>query len=245
MNKDLNSANEKTPFANAQAVCSLFTPIAGGYRRGNRILTFGLDGYWRRRAARIALREPVSKALDVCTGTGEMAACLCHRGGPTLEVTAVDFNEAMLAEARHFAQSGRILFLNADATRLPFPDEQFDLVTVSFALRNLNVSPERFEACFSELRRVLRPGGRLVTVETSQPPNGLVRRILHAYARMLISALGGWISGARTSYAYLAATIPRFHSAPELAGVMRRVGFRESRFTHLTFGAVAVHESFK
>lgn len=228
-----------------QAVRDVFTPVARTYRAVNRALTLGLDGYWRRSAARLALRTPVTTALDVCVGTGEMAACLSRRGGPALSVTALDFNEAMLAQARRRTASARIAFRQGDAAELPFPDRTFDLLTISFALRNLNVTRERFDRCLAEFRRVLRPGGRLITVETSQSPNSFARWLLRAYTGAVVPRVGARLSGSRRAYAYLASTIPRFHGAPELAGILRKAGFEPVNYTYLTLGLVAVHEAFK
>lgn len=229
----------------AQAVRDIFTPITDTYRTVNRALTFGLDGYWRRRAARWALRQPVASALDVCTGTGDLAGCLRRLGDPSMSVTAVDFSEPMLAEARRRAGSADIVFAQADAAMLPFPDDRFDLITISFALRNLNVSRARFESCLAEFRRVLRNHGRLITVETTQPPNPVARRVLRVYSRAIVPRVGAYLSGSRPAYAYLANTIPRFHGAPELAHILKQAGFREARYTYATFGLVAIHEAIK
>jgi len=229
----------------AQAVHDLFTPIAPTYRVANRALTFGLDGYWRWRAARRALRGDPASALDVCAGTGEMAGCLRRFGRGRVAVTAVDFCEAMLDEARRRSGADAITFLLADASRLPFTNESFDVTTISFALRNLNVTADRFAVCLRECLRVLRPGGRLITVETTQPPRVLVRWVLRRFLGIVVPRLGAWLSGSRPAYAYLSGTISRFHGAPQLAAILRDIGFGRVNYRYLTFGLVAIHQAVK
>jgi len=229
----------------AQTVCDIFTPIAKSYRAVNSALTFGLDGFWRRRAACAALQCAPAAILDVCTGTGEMAVCLRRTGRGTASVVAVDFCDSMLRQAARRSNVNGITFQQADATSLPFADESFDVVTISFALRNLSFTRERLTTSLRECLRVLRPDGRLVTVETTQPPTALVRRIMYGYVRTVVPRLGAFLSGSRTSYAYFSGTIPRFPGAPEFAATLRETGFGEVDYTYLTFGLVAIHEAVK
>ncbi|MDY0166707.1 MAG: ubiquinone/menaquinone biosynthesis methyltransferase [Thermoguttaceae bacterium] len=227
-----------------ETVRDLFVPVPRTYERINHLLTLGLDRYWRWRAVGMALRTGGADYLDVCTGTGEMAAALCCRGGPGIRVSAIDFSVPMLAYARAKPGSDRIAFYEGDAAALPFPDAAFDAVTISFALRNLNVTRQRFVRCLTECRRVLRRDGRLITVETTQPPWQPLRAVLHGYARWVVPRAGARLSGARPPYAYLAATIPAFYSAPGLAGILREAGFSKTRYTYLTGGLVAIHRAW-
>lgn len=229
----------------AQAVLETFAPIPDTYEMVNHVLTFGLDRYWRRRAARRAVQPGVAVGLDVCTGTGEMAMALCRAGRGQVAITAVDFCEPMIRAAGRKYKAHGIALQLANAANLPFPDKHFDLVTVSFALRNLNVTRDNLNACLAEFRRVLRDGGRLLTLETTQPPVPAIRRLLHGYARAVVPRVGAVLSGSRPAYAYLSGTIPRFYSAPELAGILRNAGFTQVQYTYLTFGLVAIHEAIK
>src|ERR1035437_432321 len=129
----------------AHAVLETFAPIPGTYEMVNHVLTFGLDRYWRRRAARRAVQPGVAVCLDVCTGTGEMAMGLCRAGRGRVAVTAVDFCEPMIREAVRKYKAHGIVFQLANAADLPFPDSHFDLVTISFALRNLNVTRSKWQ----------------------------------------------------------------------------------------------------
>lgn len=227
------------------AILETFAPIPGTYEMVNHVLTFGLDRYWRRRAARRAVQPGVAVCLDICTGTGEMAMGLCRASRGRIAVTAVDFCEPMIREAVRKYQAHGIVFQLANAADLPFPDKHFDLVTISFALRNLNVTRANLSVCLAEFRRVLRNGGRLLALETTQPPVPAIRRLLHGYARAVVPRVGAVLSGSRPAYAYLSGTIPRFYSAPELAVILYDAGFTQVQYTYLTFGLVAIHEAVK
>ncbi len=174
-----------------------------------------------------------------------MASHLYRQARRRISVTGVDFNAAMLREAKRRHGIEGIAFHRADATALHLSDDSFDAVTISFALRNLNISPERLYASLGECLRVLRPGGRLITVETTQPRNGLIRRGVRLYVRTVVPRIGARMSGSAAAYAYLANTIPRFHGAPELATILRDIGFGPVNYTYLTFGLVAIHEAVK
>ncbi len=227
------------------AVHKIFARISGTYELVNHLLTFGLDRYWRRRAARCAVQPGVASCLDVCTGTGEMAVSVRRAGRGRVAVAAVDFCEPMIRAAARKYESLDIAFQLAKADMLPFPDNRFDLLTISFAVRNLNLTRDNLNACLVEFRRVLRTGGRLVAVETTQPPVSAIRRLLHFYARYVVPRIGAVFSGSGPAYAYLSNTIPRFYSAPELAEIMRDAGFTQVQYRYLSFGIVAIHEAVK
>jgi len=226
----------------------IFAEVASTYERANRILTLGLDRRWRRRAVRLAVRGGGKVWLDVCSGTGETAAELARMSPPGTTVVAADFCPAMLEGVRRKSRTGPsnpVRPVLADVRRLPFPDSSVDLVSLSFATRNLNTSRENLGRTFSEFHRVLKPGGRFVNVETSQPPAGIVRVLFHAYVRTFVQPLGARISGSRTGYAYLASTIPRFYPAETLARILAEAGFAPVAFRRLFLGAAAVHEAVK
>jgi ubiquinone/menaquinone biosynthesis C-methylase UbiE len=153
----------------------------------------------------------------------------------------------MLSRAAARDGRRRIAFALGEAQALPFADAAFDVLTVSFATRNLNLSTEALEAAFREFHRVLRPGGTFVNVETSRPPNPLVRAVFRLYVRLLVRPLGRLVAGqaGRAGYAYLATTIPRFHAAGDLASILSRAGFREVSFRRLLLGAAAIHASVR
>ena len=179
----------------SEGVRKIFAEVPRTYELVNHLLTFGMDMVWRRRAVRIAVKDGGSRWLDVCSGTGETAAYLSRRAPAGTEVFAADFSEPMLRQAAMKPEAGRIEFLRAEADDLPFDDNSLDLVTISFATRNINTSRNGLLRCFREFHRVLKPGGRFVNLETSQPSSRLLRSLLHVYVRLVVRRLGGAISG--------------------------------------------------
>ncbi len=231
------------PDSKARSVRKIFAEVPATYELVNHVLTGGLDILWRRRAAKVAATVAGGKWADMCTGTGEMAACLSRLAPEGTLIYGVDFSEPMLAEARKKAEAERIEFVAGDIKELPFDDASLDLVTMSFATRNINLSRDILIRSFAEYYRTLRPGGCFVNVETSQPPCRLVRRCFHAHIKLFVKAVGGRVSGSRAAYAYLASTIPRFYGAEELADIMREAGFEKVTFRRCLFGAVAIHQA--
>ena len=227
------------------AVQNMFTEVPATYELVNHVLTLGLDVLWRRRAARIAAKAGGTDWADMCTGTGEMAVYLSHLAPKGTKVFAVDFSSPMMEKARKKPDAAGIIFVESDIKTLPFEDGSFDLITMSFATRNINLSREILVRSFAEYYRVLRPGGRFVNLETSRPLFAPVRKCFDLYVRLFVKQLGNRISGARTAYTYLASTIPRFYGAEELAQIMREAGFDEVSFKRLMFGAAAIHQAIK
>ena len=233
------------PDNKARSIKGIFAEVPATYELVNHVLTLGLDVLWRRRAARIAATASPGKWADMCTGTGDMAVSLSRLAPEGTLVYGVDFSEPMLAEARKKPEAANIEFVVADIKDLPFEDGAFDLVTMSFATRNVNLGEDVLVRSFAEYYRVLKPGGRFVNLETSQPAFWPVKRCFHAYIRLFVKAIGSRVSGSRSAYAYLASTIPRFYSAEKLADIMRRAGFEKVAFRRCLFGAVAIHQACK
>jgi len=215
------------------------------YERVNHLLTFGLDILWRKKVVQYAIKKGGSRWLDVCTGTGETAVYLSQQASENKYVFAVDFTLPMLQEAVRKTDAGNIHFSQADARKLPFPDRSFDLITISFATRNLNLNHEILIQTFMEFHRVLIPGGWFVNLETSQPRNPLIQKIFHFYIRALVQQLGYRISGSNVGYAYLARTIPRFYTAEELSNILIQAGFKTVEISKMLLGAIAIHAGSK
>jgi demethylmenaquinone methyltransferase/2-methoxy-6-polyprenyl-1,4-benzoquinol methylase len=223
----------------------MFSEVSETYRMVNHVLTLGLDFMWRRRAAKIASSAGGERWIDLCSGTGDMAANLLRSAKNGTRIYAADFSAPMFGKAREAPECGGIEFVLCDVKKLPFPDDTFDLATIAFATRNINLSRNKLTETFREFRRVLRPGGRFVNLETSQPSSRIVRRLFHLFIKLFVKPVGELISGSGKSYAYLSSTIPRFYPAEELMGIMRQAGFEDGGIHRMSGGVVAVHQGVK
>ena len=229
----------------ASSIERMFSEVPATYELVNHILTLGLDIIWRRRAAKIAASAGGGQWADMCTGTGEMAACLSRLAPEGTTIFGIDFSKPMLEQAKRKPEAARINFVTSDIKVLDFPDENFDLITMSFATRNINLSKDVLIQSFGEFYRILKPGGRFVNLETSRPSFWPVKMCFNLYVRLFVKSIGSCISGSRDAYTYLATTIPRFYSAEELADIICQAGFDKVTFQQYIFGAVAIHQAMK
>ena len=227
----------------AGQVRSMFDRIAGVYDGMNTAMTAGLHHGWRERAADRAELEPGEAALDVCCGTGDLALALAARVGPYGRVIGSDFSEPMLDLAREKASErgvSQARFEWADALSLPYDDESFDAVTVGFGVRNL----ADLELGVSEMGRVLRPGGRLVILEITQPQRPPLSTFFALWFDRLVPMLGV-VAGDREAYAYLPESVKRFPPPEGLAEVMDDAGLERIRYTILAGGIIAIHSGVR
>lgn len=223
----------------------IYSEVTHRYELINHVLTFGLDILWRRKAAHEAAKADGSLWLDICTGTGEMAQSLSRLSKDGVRIIAADFCLPMLAEATKKPYGQPVFSILTEASSLPFPDETFDLITISFATRNINPQREVLINHLREFWRVLKPEGRFVNVETSQPSIGIIRNLFHFYIKLAVKPVGFFLSGSKAGYAYLSSTITRFYSAKEFSYVLSRAGFSRVTFRHLLFGVSAIHTAIK
>jgi demethylmenaquinone methyltransferase/2-methoxy-6-polyprenyl-1,4-benzoquinol methylase len=230
--------------AKAAYVGQVFARIAPRYDLMNWLMTGGRDQAWRRRVARLAALPAGGCVLDVATGTGDIALALA-RHYPSVQVVGVDFSLAMMQTAQHkFVTEGfedRITLATSDALRLPFPDGSFDAATTGFALRNVTDIPR----AFAEMWRVVRPGGRVVSLEISRPTLPVFRALFNFYFYRLVPWLGGLISGQKEAYAYLSNSLTDFLTPEEVKAVMEGVGWQQVRYWRLMLGTVAIHVGVK
>ncbi len=229
----------------SNGIQKIFAEVPETYERINHILTLGFDILWRRKIVKMASRQKGSRWLDVCTGTGETANYLHRHAGRKVQVYAADFSLPMLKKALKKPSGKSILFILGDAECLPFADNSFDLITLSFATRNINTNRAALIRSFREFHRVLKPGGWFINLETSQPQSRFIRKLFHLYIKIVVKPIGSRISGSKSGYAYLANTIPRFYSATELASVLKNSGFAAVRYKLLLFGIAAVHRTVR
>lgn len=212
-----------------ERVRAMFDRIAPYYDAMNRVMTAGLDRRWRRLAVQ-AVVSPGDRVLDLCCGTGDLAIEAERAGG---QVTGLDFSPRMLERARK--RSASVTWVLGDVLALPFESGRFDAVTVGFGMRNV----ADLAGALSEIRRVLRPGGRLAILEITRP-RGLLKPFFWLWFERMVPALGRLLPTGG-AYAYLPASVRRFPSAEALAALVERAGFQDVRFQLLAGTIVALH----
>jgi demethylmenaquinone methyltransferase/2-methoxy-6-polyprenyl-1,4-benzoquinol methylase len=220
----------------AAYVRDAFARIADRYVLTNHLLSGGADLWWRKVVTRRIRRWNPARVLDVASGTGDLALAI-QDACPDCEVIASDFCPEMLA---HAASRGLPQTVVADALNLPFEDDGFDVVTVAFGLRNMAGYPQALR----EMRRVLKPGGRLVILDFSLP-KGVLRRPYRFYLHRVLPKFAGWLTGEKDAYEYLGGSIEQFPSGAVMTALLEQCGLTKAGATPLTFGVVSIYEGTK
>jgi demethylmenaquinone methyltransferase/2-methoxy-6-polyprenyl-1,4-benzoquinol methylase len=215
-------------------VRAMFDRIARVYDRMNSLMTAGMHHRWRERAADLAQVGPGDRALDVATGTGDLAIELKRRVGPGGEVVGLDFSERMLELAREKAPELR--FEAGNALALPYPDASFDAVTVGFGARNF----DDLAGGLGEMARVTRPGGRVVVLEITTPQRPPLSWFFRLWFDRAVPALGR-VAGDPDAYTYLPSSVRRFPAPAELGGELARAGLADVRWILTAGGIIALH----
>ncbi len=228
----------------AQHIQRMFAAVAPRYDLLNRLLSFSFDRLWRRRTARALARRlgaAESRALDLCSGTADLALEL--RRVSSGIVIGSDFVHNMLTRAARKARERRqsIALVEADALRLPFPEETFDAVTAAFGFRNL----ANYRRGLEEIYRVLKPGGEVAILEFAVPRRGLFARVYRLYFQRLLPWVGEKVSGVRGPYSYLPASVEKFPDCDEFTRWMEAAGFTAAGYQLWMGGAVALHRGAK
>lgn len=220
-------------------VRGMFDQVAGGYDRTNTVLSLGNDQLWRAATVRAVAPRRGQRILDLAAGTAISSVALAKSGA---EVVAADFSPGMLAEARRkHGHIPNITFVEADATNLPFGENEFDAVTMSFGLRNVKEPSKALE----ELLRVTKPGGRLVICEFSTPPNRAFRGLYSFYNDHVLPVMARTVSTNREAYDYLNESIRDWPDQRRLSAWIREAGWAEVAYRNLSLGIVALHRATK
>lgn len=229
----------------ARYVQDMFTRIAPRYDLMNRLMTAGQDVYWRRDVVRLARLSPGECLLDLGAGTGDIAREALHQN-PDIRAVAADFTLGMMQIGRNrmaqdTAMVGRLNWSAGDALNLAFPDRVFDAVVSGFLLRNVT----DVTRSLAEQYRVLKSGGRIVALDTTQPSSNMLTPLIEFHLHTIIPTLGTWLTGQAEAYEYLPETTENFLKAEQLASRMTAVGFQDVRFRRLMVGTIAIHWAVK
>ena len=229
----------------------MFTAIAGSYDLNNRLHSLGLDQYWRRQVVQLSEVTPNDHIVDVACGTGDLTlqfveALKTTPNAALGQVVGLDFTYAMLPFARQKA-SGKAagmtpLWLNGDALALPLPDACCDIVSIAFGIRNV----QNVAAALAEFRRILRPGGRLMILEFSEPEHRIIRWLNHIYCHRIMPLTATWISRDKSgAYRYLPKSIETFIPREGMKQLMASAGFTDIRLTPMTFGVCVCYRGLR
>jgi demethylmenaquinone methyltransferase/2-methoxy-6-polyprenyl-1,4-benzoquinol methylase len=226
----------------AKRVEGVFSSVAQKYDIMNDLMSAGLHRLWKAFTIQVSGARPGERVLDVAGGTADLSLAFAKRVGPTGEVWLTDINNAMLTRGRDRLLDEGVLgpVAQCDAEKLPFPDNHFDIVTVAFGLRNMTHKDQ----AIAEMRRVLRPGGRLLVLEFSKVWEPL-SPFYDLYSFKVLPWLGSKIAGDADSYRYLAESIRMHPDQETLKGMMEQAGLEKVEYFNLTAGVVALHRGYK
>lgn len=236
-------------FPQPRPLHGMFSSVPPSYDLINHLVTWGMDRRWRRLAARLCLEKNSKRILDLGCGTGDLSVHLARLAKEDVQIAGLDYSATMLELARRKAiRAGvaeRVKFVNGEASNLPFPDDYLDCVGISFAFRNLTYKTPLRMPHLAEVKRVLKPGGRYVIVESSQPKNPVIRTLFHLYMRLVAQPVGTIISRNRGAYRYLAESMSRFYTPIEVREMLLKAGFQAVDYQPLLFGIVGIHIAVK
>lgn len=219
-------------------VQGMFDRIAGNYNLMNRLMTAGQDMKWRRFVIQRAALKPGDRLLDLATGTGDIAFEGLKQT-PGIKAVGADFSIGMMLVGKDLPGGDQVVWNGADALNLPYPDNTFDAITAGYLMRNVIDVPRAFQ----EQLRVLKPGGRLVLLDTSPPPHNILRPFILIHLKYMIPTLGRLISGSENAdaYSYLPESTQKFKTAEELKQIMKSEGFVNTAYKTFMFSTMAVH----
>jgi demethylmenaquinone methyltransferase/2-methoxy-6-polyprenyl-1,4-benzoquinol methylase len=229
----------------AGKVAEVFHSVAGNYDLMNDLMSGGVHRLWKRVTIEMSGVRPGHHVLDIAGGTGDLAAKFSKIVGPEGTVVLADINDSMLKVGRdRLVDRGitdNVRFSQADAQYLPFPDNTFDVITIAFGLRNVTDK----DMALRSMLRVLKPGGKLLVLEFSKPPNQLLSKIYDGYSFNILPKLGKLFANDADSYQYLAESIRMHPDQETLLSMMDNAGFEKTDYHNMTGGIVALHRGVK
>ncbi len=239
-----NLSNPHLPADKSARVRAMFAAIAPAYDLNNHLHSMGIDHLWRRRAVARATLRPTDTVADVACGTGDLSFAFTQAGAR--RVVGIDFCHPMVCGASRKAGRYRArptpIFADGDATRLPLADESVDVVSIAYGLRNV----DQWEDAIAEFFRVLRPGGRLVILEFTNPPNAVIRALYHLYFNHIVPTTASLISRDRTgAYRYLPRSVDTFPGSDRICSAMTAAGFSDVTYESLTLGICACYRGLR
>lgn len=246
MEKNTHFGFETVPESDkSRRVGAVFDSVASRYDLMNDVMSFGAHRLWKRFAMELAGLHGGEHVLDVAGGTGDIARLLARKVGARGALVVTDINAAMLGVGRERLVDagvvGNVSYIQADAERLPFPDDSFDCITIAFGLRNVTHK----EAALASMRRVLKPGGRLLVLEFSRPRLPALEPMYDFYSFKVLPILGKLIAGDEASYRYLAESIRMHPDQETLKQMMQQAGLERCEYFNLSGGIVALHRGYK
>lgn len=228
----------------SEQVRQMFDSIAPAYDRMNRMMSLGLDRRWRKKCVRIVKNLDPADVLDLAAGTGDLTIAMA-KAVPTAKVTGGDLSEGMievgLKKIERAGLADRTTLRVADALNLPFEDNTFDVVTIAFGVRNF----QDLARGYSEMARVLRPGGTLVVLELTPPASFIVKPFYHIYTRGIIPVVGRMVSKDRRAYSYLPESIAAVPARDNMTRLMTQAGFADATWKGLSFGVATIYTARK
>lgn len=247
--KSLHTASKDQSPKEGRPLYKIFTAVPPSYDLINRLFTMRLDENWRIKAAKECLAGNPVKILDLCTGTGDLAIRLAKMSNEAQEITGYDYSEPMLDLAKRKASKNKklrpIRFLQGDAAAMPFTDGYFDAIGIAFAFRNLTFKNHDTPKFLSEIYRVLKPGGKFVIIESSQPQWPWLGGLFRFYTRFIVFPIGSMVSGNKSAYKYLSYSVIHYYQPEEICSLLTEYGFSEVTFKRLAGGISALHVAVK
>lgn len=229
------------PQTKSKKVLEIFNDIAPVYDLLNNIMSWGMHMFWKKQSIKSLTFNKGDKVLDLCCGSGDISEILLELNIPELKIYAVDFSPEMLKKAQNrFENISQIEFLLADAMKLPFENDYFDKIIISFGLRNL----ESIEQALIEFKRVLNKSGQFMNIDFGKPHNGLFKFLFKIYFHYYVPILGKFFKQ-YTGYNYLPSSIDNFPSPDTLVSMMQENGFENASNTNLFMGFVAFQKANK